>query len=109
MLSLGPDGEVRRSEVNPSVLGLAPATLADLVGGDPMSNAEVVRRVLDGESGPRRDIVALNAAAGLVVAGRVQGLAEGLELATASLDDGSAASVLERLVQVSTDAAALAD
>lgn len=105
VLALGPEGQMRRFEVDPTELGLAPASLADLVGGDPRFNADVVRRVLDGERGPHRDIVALNAAAGLVVAGRADRLADGLELAMSSLDGGSAAGVLDRLVQVSAAAA----
>lgn len=105
VVALGPEGEVCRFEVDPAALGLAPATLGDLVGGDPSSNAEVVRRVLDGEPGSHRDIVALNAAAGLVVAGRADGLADGLEQAWAALDDGSAAGALERLVAVSVSSA----
>jgi anthranilate phosphoribosyltransferase len=64
--------------------------------------------VLDGEPGPRRDFVALNAAAGLVAAGLAADLAEGLEAAVASIDDGRAASVLERLVAVSKAQAAAA-
>lgn len=100
-LALGPDGEVRPFVVDPVALGLAPARLGDLVGGDPASNAGAVRRVLDGHSGPHRDIVALNAAAGLVVAGVAADLAEGLEQARATLDSGAAAGALERLVAVS--------
>lgn len=105
-LALGPDGEIRPFEVDPGSLGLARACLGDLVGGDPASNAEVVRRVLDGQRGSHRDIVALNAAAGLVVAGVAGDLAEGLERALGAIDEGAAAAVLERLVRVSAAAAA---
>ncbi|MGH9070287.1 MAG: anthranilate phosphoribosyltransferase [Acidimicrobiales bacterium] len=101
VLALGPDGRVRRFVVDPASLGLAPATLADLLGGDPKSNAEVVRRVLEGAQGPHGDIVVLNAAAGLVVAGRAEDLADGLEQAREVLDSGAAAAALERLVRVS--------
>ena len=96
------DGEVRTYEVDPRPLGLKPATLQEIQGGDPSVNADLARRVLDGEPGPRREFVLLNAAAGLVAAGMADDLPEGLEAATASVDDGRAAEALDRLVTVST-------
>ncbi len=87
--------------VDPAGLGLAPARLADLVGGDAATNAGFARRVLDGEAGPHRDIVLLNAAAGLVAAGVSAGLEAGLVSAAAAIDDGRAAAALDRLIQVS--------
>ncbi|MGD0254218.1 MAG: anthranilate phosphoribosyltransferase [Acidimicrobiales bacterium] len=99
------DAEVRRYTVDAAELGLHRATLADLRGGDAAANAEVVRRVLGGESGPHRDVVVLNAAAGLVVAGLVGGLAEGVVMAGAVIDDGHARAVLDGLVRVSKQAA----
>lgn len=98
-------GEVSSSLVDPSVLGLAPATVEDLRGGDAATNASLARAVLAGETGPRRDIVLLNAAAGLLVGGACASLAEGLELAAAVVDDGRAEACLQRLVAVSQDAA----
>jgi anthranilate phosphoribosyltransferase len=95
------DGEVRTYEVDPAALGLKPATLDDIQGGDPAMNADLARRVLDGEPGPKREFVLLNAAAGLVAAGVADDLAAGLEAATASVDDGRAAAALDRLVAVS--------
>jgi len=95
------DGSVRTYDVDPVDLGLKPATLEDIQGGDPATNADLARRVLDSESGPKRDFVLLNAAAGLVAAGVAEDLAEGLAAATDSLDSGRAAAVLERLVAVS--------
>ena len=71
----------------------------------PPPTSSSTRRILDGEPGPHRDIVLLNAAAGVVVAGLADDLAAGLDLARASLDDGRAAGVLERLVACSTAAA----
>ena len=96
------EGEVRTYEVDPVALGLSPATSADIRGGDPSVNAGLARRILDGEPGPRREFVLLNAAAGLVAAGMVDDLAEGLAAATAAVGDGRAAGVLDRLVAVST-------
>ena len=99
------DGEVRSFEIDPLVLGLAPTISEQLVGGDRAHNADVVRRVLGGEHGPHRDIVLLNASAGLVVAGVAEHLAEGLVLATNSIDSGAAASTLQAFVEVSQSAA----
>ena len=69
--------EVREWRVDPATLGFAPATMDDLRGGDAAFNAGVIRTVLEGERGPRRDIGVLNAAAALVVAGRVDDLEAG--------------------------------
>ena len=97
------DGEVRTYDVDPSALGLKPATIEEIQGGDPATNADLARRILDGEPGPRREFVLLNAAAGLVAAGVVDDLAQGLEAATAAVDDGHAGTALERLVAVSNE------
>ena len=95
------DGEITRFTVDPSRLGLASATAADLRGGDPDENAEAVRRVLAGDSGAHRDIVVLNAGAALVVAGVAADLEQGMEIASSSIDDGRAAAALDGLVRVS--------
>ncbi|MFM7870986.1 MAG: anthranilate phosphoribosyltransferase, partial [Actinomycetota bacterium] len=73
----------------------------ELVGGDPDFNAQVVRKVLAGQAGPHRDIVVLNAAAGLMVADAVTTMEAGIEAATRSIDSGSAGSVLESLARES--------
>lgn len=96
------DGDERRTTVvDPAALGLAAAVPEQLRGGDAATNAELARRVLEGERGARRDVVVLNAAAGLVVAGLAADLAEGLSMAQGAIDNGRAAAVLERLVAVS--------
>jgi len=95
------DGLVSEQEVDPAALGLAPAVAADLVGGDASENAASLRAVIAGVSGPHRDIVLLNAAAGLLAAGVASDLADGLEVAAASVDSGSASTALERLVAAS--------
>ena len=91
-----PEG-VQRHEVAPAEVGLEPATTADLAGGTPVENAAHVERVLAGQAGHRRDVVALNAGAALVVAGRAGSLRDGVDLARAVLDDGSAVELLARL------------
>jgi anthranilate phosphoribosyltransferase len=95
------DGEVREYPVDPKELGITPVPTEALVGGDPATNAELARRVLAGNAGPHRDVVCLNAAAGLVVAGMADDLADGLQAAQAAIDGGGAASALDRLVAVS--------
>jgi anthranilate phosphoribosyltransferase len=94
-------GEVRTWTLDPVDLGLPPAIAADLVGGDPATNAGFARAVLAGEAGPHRDVVVLNAAAGLLVGEAVATLDEGVGLAGAVLDDGRAAAALDALVAAS--------
>jgi anthranilate phosphoribosyltransferase len=98
-------GRVRRLRVEPLELGIERARPEDLRGGDAARNAEIVRAVLAGERGARREIVALNAAAALWVAGAADGLAAGLALARRSLDSGAAARKLEQLRTASRSAA----
>jgi anthranilate phosphoribosyltransferase len=93
--------ELHDWRVDPEELGLRPATMADLRGGDATFNAGVIRSVLEGEQGARRDIGVLNAAAALVVADRVDDLASGLAVAAESVDSGQAAKVLDAMVATS--------
>jgi anthranilate phosphoribosyltransferase len=97
--------EVVAVPVDPAALGLAPARLSDLLGGDAGTNAELARRVLEGDPGPHRDIVLLNAAAGLMVAGVASSLAEGIAVGAGVLDDGRAAKCLDSLITVSNEEA----
>jgi anthranilate phosphoribosyltransferase len=91
-----PDAVVRH-EIDARKLGLAPAATSKLAGGDAGVNARLVEAVLRGESGARRDVVLLNAAAALLVAGRVEGMEEGLEVAALTIDAGLAAELLDGL------------
>jgi anthranilate phosphoribosyltransferase len=100
------DGVITAYEVDPAELGLPRATLADLRGGGPPVNAGHARSVLAGDAGPHRDIVVLNAAAGLVAAGLADDLATGIELAAGAIDSGAAAKVLDDLAAASRSAAA---
>ena len=100
------DGHVRSFTVDPVELGLAPAILDELVGGEPAENADAVRRVLAGDHGAHRNIVVLNAGAALVVAGVADSIEDGLVRAAESIDTGSAAAALDRLVAESQAAAA---
>lgn len=100
--------EVRHGEivasfvVNPEDLGLPVVASNDMPGGTPDDNAAIARALLDGEPGPAHDIVALNAGAAIYVGGQADSLAEGLELARASIAGGAARHVLDRLVAAST-------
>lgn len=96
------DGSFRESTFEPAGVGLDPAAPEELRGGDVEEAVRIARAVLTGEPGPRRDVVVLNAAAALEVAGAASTLAEGLEAAARSIDSGAAASTLERWVAVST-------
>ncbi len=99
------DGEIDHFAIDPGELGLARARNEDLAGGEPAENAEVVRRVLGGERGPHRDIVVLNAGAGLVVGGLARSLAEGVAMACDAIDRGAGTDTLRRLVAASQEAA----
>lgn len=96
----------RTFSVDPRELGLPPAGPEAVAGGDPPRNAEAALSVLRGEAGPHRDIVALNAAAALVVAGAAPTLGDGLEAAAESIDSGRALGCLERLILLSKEEAA---
>jgi len=93
------DGKVRLFTVTPEAVGLRRAALADLTGGTPAQNAAALRRLLAGEPGAYRDIVALNAAAAFLVGELVETLREGVELAGTILDDGRAQGALDKLIE----------
>lgn len=96
------DGVVVGAEpIDPQALGLAVTATADLPGGDEKVNAAITTDVFAGERGAARDIVALNAAAGLYVAGIASSVAEGLEAALAAIDSGASAKTLDALVVTS--------
>jgi anthranilate phosphoribosyltransferase len=100
------DGQIRRFSIHPEELGLALARPEDLKGGDPEQNAAALREVLDGARNAYRDIALLNAAAGLVVAGKAKDLPDGLILAAKAVDSGAARATLETLIAVSNVPAA---
>ncbi|HLY55962.1 MAG TPA: anthranilate phosphoribosyltransferase [Stellaceae bacterium] len=91
------DGQLTRFTVHPDDAGLPTASRADLAGGSPEENAAAMREVLAGKRGPLRDVVLLNAAAALIVGGKVATLREGAALGGEAIDSGTAARVLDRL------------
>ncbi|HJR60402.1 MAG TPA: anthranilate phosphoribosyltransferase [Vicinamibacterales bacterium] len=94
-------GAVNTFYVHPSDFKLPKAAPADLRGGDASDNAAIARRVLDGEPGPARDIVLLNAAVSLLIAGAVTTVPEGMARAAMAIDSGAARGALDRLTTVS--------
>ena len=91
------NGKVTEIEIAPEDVGVKRATLAELKGGDAAHNAEAIKKLLAGEPGAFRDIVILNSAAALMVAGKATNLKQGAEMAVASIDSGKAATALSTL------------
>jgi anthranilate phosphoribosyltransferase len=92
---------VKQHVWNPDDFGVRTATLKELAGGDPSDNARIIEQILSGHVGAPRDIVIVNAAAGLVAAGLADDLQTAAKLAATSIDSGAAASKLEQLRKVS--------
>ncbi len=96
------DDKIASFELDPADYGIANASIDALGSGDAIANAGVIRDILAGkERGPKRDIVVLNAAAGIIVAGLADDFARAIEQAKASIDQGKALHCLERLIEVS--------
>ena len=94
------DGRVQKGRWSPLDFGVSPCSLDDLKGGDPETNARIVHAVLNGETGPQRDIVIANAAAALLVAERGPDLKTTVSMAAESIDSGAAKRKLEQLLDV---------
>lgn len=91
------NGQVTERDHQPEDFGVPRARKEDLAGGDALHNAAITREVLSGAPGPKRDIVLVNAAMGLVAAGKAADLGQGMALAAASVDSGASQALLERL------------
>ena len=100
------DGEVNTFYLHPTDVGLMKSAPDALRGGNADDNAIIARRVLAGERGPQRDVVLLNAAAALLIAGRVARIQDGLDMAAEVIDNGKTAAVLEDLRRLSTSSEA---
>jgi len=92
------DGSIRTYNFDPLSVMEDYADISSLAGGDPKQNATITRAVLEGEKGPRRDIVCLNAAAGLIAGGKAVDFVEGFRLAEKTIDSGASLKALEGLV-----------
>jgi anthranilate phosphoribosyltransferase len=97
------EGRTEEWFVEPGEFELAQAPLDDVAGGTPEENAAASQAVLDGELGPRRDLVVLNAGAAIYVGGLASSLGQGVEKAEMAIDDGQAAALLDRLVSTTAD------
>ena len=95
------EGLVRTFSVRPEDFGMTRASIRDLQGGDREQNAQIIRALLEGEPGPRRDIVLMNAAAALVAGARARDLKDGVGQAAQSIDNGAARAKLQALVALS--------
>ena len=93
------DGKTLSYEISPEYFGMELASKEDLVGGDASENAEITLSILKGEKGPRRNAVLLNSAAGLYVAGKVESLRDGVDLAAEMIDSGKALEQLEKFIE----------
>lgn len=93
------NGEVQTYVVTPEQLGLETVSIDEVAGGDAQTNADIIRAILQGERGPRRDIVLANAGACFYLTGRSATLREGVELAASLIDSGAAYRKLQELIQ----------
>jgi anthranilate phosphoribosyltransferase len=95
------NGAVSTFYVHPSDFGIPKAVRADLHGGDAAANAAILRAVIGGERGARRDVVLLNAGASLFVGGQAASVREGIERAAEAVDSGAAAAKLDAMIVAS--------
>lgn len=93
------NGEIKTYDLQPQDLGLNMHPLGEVIGGDPAKNAEIIKRVLQGEKGAYRDVVLANAAACIYVSGLADSIREGVAIAAESIDSGKAQSKLDQLIQ----------
>ncbi|MBC8345530.1 MAG: anthranilate phosphoribosyltransferase [Candidatus Marinimicrobia bacterium] len=91
--------DINTFEFDPSELELNRVSLNELQGGEPKENAEIIREILNGEKGPKRNIVLLNSAAGIVVGGKADNLKDGIRIAEDSVDSGAALNILTQLAR----------
>ncbi len=95
------DGWMKNYVITPEQFGLQRCAKQDLVGGTPEENAEITRKILAGEKGPKREAVLMNAGAALYIGGKAESLADGIRLAAELIDSGKATETLNRLIEVS--------
>ncbi len=93
------DGDVRVYKITPEQVGLPRASASDLTGGDAQENAAITKAVLQGEKGPKRDIVILNAGRDIFTSGKAASIEEGMKMAETAIDSGKAYAVLQKLAE----------
>lgn len=97
------DGDIREFEIQPEDFGLKKVSLEELKGGAPEENAKALLGLLTGEPGPYRDITLLNAGASIMIGGKCETVEEGISLAAASIDNGSAMTAFENLKRITNE------
>jgi len=97
------DGLIRTYDISPEQFFNTQAEPVDLLGGNPEENAQITRNILNGEKGPKRNVVLINAAAALVAAGQAEDLKQGIRIAKKAIDDGGAAKKMEALIKYSQE------
>ena len=95
------DGWFKTYIINPEDFGFDKCTKDELKGGTPAENAEITRNILNGEKGPKRNAVLMNAGAALYIGGKADSFKAGIELAAEIIDSGKAAETLEKFIEVS--------
>jgi len=93
------DGAISNYSIEPEDFGMTRANISDIRGGDAEQNAAIVREILAGQPGPKRDMVLLNAGATFYAARKAQDIREGINMAAESIDSGMAAQKLEQLIE----------
>jgi len=94
------NGEVKTYEISPENFGLKRWDINLILGGDAKLNAEIIKRVLEGEKGPHRDVVLLNSGAGIYVSGLADSIDDGIKMAEEAIDSGKAKKKLEELINL---------
>ena len=97
------DGLIRTYDISPEQFFSEQAKPSDLLGGNPEENAQITRNILNGEKGPKRNVVLINTAAALVAAGQTEDLKQGIRVAETAIDDGAAAKKMEALIKYSQE------
>jgi anthranilate phosphoribosyltransferase len=93
------DGRIRTYDITPEQFFGEAAEPGELVGGSSDENAAITRKILEGEKGPRRNVIMLNASAALVAAGKAEDLNDGIQQAEGAVDSGAAAAKLDALIK----------
>ena len=95
------DGLYKTFEITPQIFGLEGGTKDDILGGTPEENAKILKDLLNGEQGPKRDAVLMNAGAALYIAGKAATFSDGIKLAAEMIDSGKATETLNKLIEES--------
>jgi anthranilate phosphoribosyltransferase len=98
------DGKIRNYKIEPEDFDMSRADVSEIKGGDSAKNAAIISQILDGELGPRRDMVLLNAGATFYAAKKAPDISDGIKMAAESIDSGMAKQKLEQLIEMTNQA-----